>query len=162
MVHQRIIGALAVAGAAAATVIIGNHLVQKAGGEETLPPEEENTPEVPVGSLGSVTVKIEDVKQFDADFFIFDLRYSNLANQAQTFVAIMQINQPNGQAVVLKITKITVEARSSRKVRFSSGNLLKLVAIRGIWRAEFFAWKSFEEPITLSDSVFQEFIVDVL
>lgn len=161
MVHK-IVGPLLVAATAVGTVLVAGHFIRKAGGEEPLPPEQQTVPTVPAGSLGSVAITIEDVTQFAPDFFIFDTRFSNLADEAQTFVAIMQIRDPNNFVSVLKTIKITVEARSSRRVRFSTGNLFKLVAIRGIWSAEFFAWKSFEEPILFSDSVFQEFIVDVL
>ena len=162
MVGMRIVGPLIVAAAAVGTLLVGRFLIEQAGGEEPLPPEEQNTPGIPAGSLGSVVVKIEEVKKFASDFFIFETRYSNLSDQQQTFDAIMQIKQPNGQVTVIKSTKITVEARSSRLVRFSSGNLFDFAVIRGIWNAEFFAWVSLELPIPLSDSVFTEFVVDVL
>ncbi len=162
MVGQRIIGPLIVAAAAVGTLLVANHFIQKAGGEEPLPPEEQNAPGVQPGTLGSVVVKIENIQKVTSDFFIFETRFSNLSDQEQTFVALMQIKQPNGQVAVLKTTKITVEARSSRKVRFSTGNLFKIAVIRGIWSAEFFAWQSLADPIQLSDSVFTEFVVDVL
>lgn len=162
MVGQKLIGPILVAVAAVGTLLVANHFIQKAGGEEPLPPEEQNTPGVQPGTLGSVVVKVEKIQKVTSDFFIFETRFSNLSDQEQTFEAIMQIKQPNGQVVVLKSTKITVEGRSSRKVRFSSGNLFDFAVIRGIWNAEFFAWVSRELPIPLSDSVFTEFVVDVL
>lgn len=162
MVHQRIVAGLAVASGVAATVLIANHFVKKAEGEEPLPPIEQNTPGVLAGVQGSVVIAIEDAQQFAPDFFIFDTRFSNLAEVAQTFEAIMQIKDPNNTIQTIKTTKITVEARSSRKVRFATGNLFNFAVIRGVWIADFFAWKSFELPIPLSDTITQEFIVDVL
>ncbi len=162
MVGMRIVGPIVVAVAAIGTLLVGRFLIEQAGGEEPLPPEEENVPVVQPGTLGSVVAKIENVQKFASDFFIFDTRFSNLANQAQTFDAIMQIKQPNGQVATIKTTRITVEPRSSRKVRFSSGNLFDFAVVRGIWNAEFFAWISLELPIPLSDSVSTEFVVDVL
>jgi len=166
MVGMRLVGPLLVAAAAVGTLFAANFFIKKAGGEtgpeEPLPPIEENTPSIPAGSLGSVTNVIEDAQKFASDFFIFDTRFSNLSDREQTFDAIMQIKQPNGQVATIKSTKITVEARSSRRVRFSSGNLFEFAVVRGIWNAEFFAWVSLELPIPLSQPVNTDFVVDVL
>ncbi len=162
MVGMRIVGPILVAVAAVGTLLVGRFLIEQAGGEEPLPPESENIPSIPAGSLGSVVAKIERVQKVASDFFIFETRYSNLSQEAQTFEAIMQIKDPRNNVQVIKTQKITVEARSSRLVRFGSGNLFDFAVIRGIWNAEFFAWESLDVPIPLSDSVFTEFVVDVL
>ena len=166
MVGMRIIGPLVVAAAAVGTLLIARGLIQLAGGEagptEPLPPQEENTPGIPAGGPNSVVINVEDVQEAAFDLFIFSVRYSNLATEEQTFDALMQIKQPNGEVVVLKAERITIDARSSRVVRFSSGNLFKFATVRGIWNAEFFAWESFENPVLFSDTVISEFIVDVL
>ena len=162
MVGQKLIGPILVAVAAVGTLFVARHFIQKAGGEEPLPPVAQNTPSIPAGSLGTITIAIEKVQKAAFDFFIFNVRFSNLADEAQTFEVIMQIKDPKNFVVVFKTQKITVEARSSRLVRFSSGNLFELSTLRGIWLAEFFAWQSLELPILLSDSVTTEFAVDVL
>jgi len=162
MVGMRIVGPILVAVAAVGTLLVARHLIQQAGGEEPLPPEEQNTPGVQPGILGSVVAKIENIQKVASDFFIFETRFSNLSEVEQTFEAIMQIKDPRNNVQVIKTQKITVEARSSRLVRFGTGNLFDFAVIRGIWNAEFFAWISLELPIPLSDSVFTEFVVDVL
>jgi len=162
MVGMRIVGPILVAAAAVGTLLVGRFLIEQAGGEEPLPVEEQNTPGVQPGILGSVVNKIENIQKVASDFFIFDVRFSNLAQEAQTFEALMQIKDPRNNIQVIKTTKITVEGRSSRLVRFGSGNLFDFAVIRGIWNVEFFAWESLEVPVSLSQSVFQEFVVDVL
>lgn len=161
MVHK-IVGPILVAAAAVGTVLVANHFIQKAGGEESLPPVEENTPVVQPGTEGSIALLVEKVQKVAPDFFIFDVRFSNLASQEQTFEALMQIKDPRNVIQVFKTNKITVEGRSSRKVRFSTGNLFDFAVIRGIWIADFFAWQSLEVPVPLSDTISQEFVVDVL
>jgi len=168
MVNERIVGGIIVAAAALTTLIVGGFLVRKAGGEvgpeEELPITEMPSTSVPAGSLGSVVITIEEVQKSATanDVFTFVVRYSNISDQEQTFDAIMQIKSPNGQVQQIKSTKVTIPGRSSRTVRFFTGNLFELSFTRGIWLAEFFAFESLEVPIPFADDVSVEFIVDVL
>jgi len=166
MVDQRLVGGLVVVGAAIATLLIGRALIQVAGGEagpeEPLPPEETGTPTVQAGTLGSVAIEVTNVQRIAPDNYIIETRYSNLSNDEQTFEAIMQIKDPNNQVQAIKSTGITIPGRSSRSVRFSTGNVFKLATIRGIWTAQFFAWQSFDVPVPLADDISQEFIADVI
>jgi len=163
MVSKAIGASLLVAVGAGATFLIGKKLLEK-DQIQPLPPDEQPFPgEAPAaGTLGSISIEVQDVEQFAPDLFIIQTRYINLSNEEQTFDAIMQITDPNNQVQTIKDTRVTIPGLSSRSVRFSTGNLFKLAIVSGIWRAIFFAWKSIETDITLAEDVAAEFQLDVL